>query len=168
MTSRQLLILTLSLVLASPALADSYSAISNTAMSITGDIEFDDFGITFENGKKITFDQLVGDTFVVGGETVNASVYSIADPEDPVLLNDNRLCGEPVTYVASWATQARQRSRSSRRRTCLRATRICARPTPTSKTRGRGTSPDRPTRDQQATWSISMGRRSMRAKAARM
>ncbi|MCJ8148689.1 hypothetical protein MNR02_06830 [Shinella sp. H4-D48] len=102
MTSRQLLILTLSLVLASPALADSYSAISNTAMSITGDIEFDDFGITFENGKKITFDQLVGDTFVVGGETVNASVYSVADPEDPVLLNGNRLCGEPVTYVASW------------------------------------------------------------------
>ena len=102
MTSRHLLALTLSLVLASPALADSYSAISNTAMSITGDIEFDDFGITFENGKKITFDQLVGDTFVVGGETVNASVYSVADPEDPVLLNGNRLCGEPVTYVASW------------------------------------------------------------------
>lgn len=102
MTSRHLLALTLSLVLASPALADSYSAISNTAMSITGDIEFDDFGITFENGKKITFDQLIGDTFVVGGETVNASVYSVADPGDPVLLNGNRLCGEPVTYVASW------------------------------------------------------------------
>jgi hypothetical protein len=102
MTSRHLLALTLSLVLASPALADNYSAISNTAMSITGDIEFDDFGITFENGKKITFDQLVGDTFVVGGETVNASVYSVADPGDPVLLNGNRLCGEPVTYVASW------------------------------------------------------------------
>jgi hypothetical protein len=102
MTSRHLLALTLSLVLASPALADSYSAISNTAMSITGDIEFDDFGITFQNGKKIAFDELIGDTFVVGGERVNASVYSVADPGDPVLLNGNRLCGEPVTYVASW------------------------------------------------------------------
>ncbi|HUH48387.1 MAG TPA: hypothetical protein VLZ56_00885 [Mycoplana sp.] len=92
----------LSLAIASPALADTYAAISNTAMSITGDIEFDDFGITFENGKQITFDELVGNTFVVNGETVNASVYSLTEAKDPVLLNGNRLCGEPVTYVASW------------------------------------------------------------------
>jgi hypothetical protein len=89
---------------ASPALADTYAAISSTAMAITGDIEFDDFGITFENGEQITFDQLVGDTFMVGGERVNGSVYSVAEPKDPLLLNDNRLCGEPVTYVASWGT----------------------------------------------------------------
>ncbi|MDX3977613.1 hypothetical protein [Shinella sp.] len=92
----------LSLGAAAPALADTYAAISNTAMSITGDIEFDDFGITFENGKQIVFDELVGDTFVVGGETVNGSVYSVSEPKDPVLLNGNRLCGAPVTYVASW------------------------------------------------------------------
>ncbi|HEV7248490.1 MAG TPA: hypothetical protein VGN93_16055 [Shinella sp.] len=92
----------LSLGAAAPALADTYAAVSNTAMSITGDIEFDDFGITFENGKQIVFDELVGDTFVVGGETVNGSVYSVSEPKDPVLLNGNRLCGEPVTYVASW------------------------------------------------------------------
>ena len=98
----RLLALTVSLADASPALADTYAAISNTAMSITGDIEFDDFGITFENGKQITFDELVGDTFVVGGETVNGSVYSLSEAKDPVLLNGNRLCGEPVTYVASW------------------------------------------------------------------
>ena len=48
------------MALASPALADTYAAISNTAMSITGDIEFDDFGITFENGKQITFDAATG------------------------------------------------------------------------------------------------------------
>ena len=104
MNSLRPLALALSMALASPALADTYAAISNTAMSITGDIEFDDFGITFENGKQITFDQLVGDTFVVGGETVNASVYSVAEPKDPVLLNGNRLCGAPVTYAASWET----------------------------------------------------------------
>ena len=102
MTRTRLVALALSLGLASPALADTYAAVSNTAMAITGDIEFDDFGITFENGRQITFDQLVGDTFVVGGEKVNASVYSLSEAKDPVLLNGNRLCGEPVTYVASW------------------------------------------------------------------
>lgn len=102
MTRTPLLALALSLGIAAPALADTYAAISNTAMAITGDIEFDDFGITFENGKQIVFDELIGDSFVVGGETVNASVYSVAEPSDPVLNNGNRLCGAPVTYVASW------------------------------------------------------------------
>jgi hypothetical protein len=96
------LALALSLCIATPALADTYAAISNTAMAITGDIEFDDFGITFENGKQIVFAELIGDSFVVSDETVNASVYSVAEPSDPVLNNGNRLCGAPVTYVASW------------------------------------------------------------------
>jgi len=103
MNRPRLLALALSLGFVSPALADNYTAISNTAMSITGDIEFDDFGITFQNGKKIEFDDLLGDTFVVDGKSVPASVYSVADPNDPVLLNGNTLCGAPVTYVASWS-----------------------------------------------------------------
>ncbi|MDX1729601.1 MAG: hypothetical protein R3184_00555, partial [Aurantimonas coralicida] len=38
---------------------------------------------------------------------VNASVYSVAAPMDPVLLNGNRLCGSgPVTYVASWGSDS--------------------------------------------------------------
>lgn len=104
MNCTRLLTLALSLAIASPALADTYAAVSNTAMAITGDIEFDDFGITFENGEQIVFDELVGNTFVVDGETVNGSVYSLSEAKDPVLLNGNRLCGEPVTYVASWGT----------------------------------------------------------------
>jgi hypothetical protein len=95
-------VLTLLLATAAPALADSYTAISNTAMAVTGDIEFDDFGITFSNGEQIVFDGLVADTFVVDGERVGASVYSLAEAADPELLNGNTLCGEPVTYVASW------------------------------------------------------------------
>ena len=102
MNRTRFLALALSLGTAAPALADTYAAISNTAMAITGDIEFDEFGITFENGKQIVFAELIGDSFVVGGETVNASVYSVAEPSDPVLNNGNRLCGAPVTYVASW------------------------------------------------------------------
>ncbi len=87
----------------SPALADSLGAISNTAMAITGDIEFDDFEIIFENGEKLVFDELVGDTFMVDGKEVGASVYSVKSPANPELNNGNYLCGESdVTYVASW------------------------------------------------------------------
>ena len=84
-------------------LADTLLATSTTAMAITGDIEMDDFSMVFADGTRLDFDELVGDSFVVDGETVNASVYSVAAPIDPVLLNGNRLCGSgPVTYVASW------------------------------------------------------------------
>ena len=85
--------------------AEDLVAVSNTAMSITGDVTMDDFGITFENGKKLAFDELVADSFTVDGKSVPASLYSVKTPADPVLLNGNRLCGEgKVTYVASWGT----------------------------------------------------------------
>lgn len=104
MTSSFVSTLGLCVVLASPAFADTYAAISNTAMAITGDIEFDETGITFENGEQITFNERVGDRLTVDGKTVEAFVYSLAEARDPVLLNGNRLCGAPVTYVASWET----------------------------------------------------------------
>ena len=89
---------------ASAARADSYAAVSNTAMSITGDIEFDDFSIVFANGEELVFSELVADNFVVDGKRVPASVYSIEEPADPILENGNRLCGAgDVTYLANWA-----------------------------------------------------------------
>jgi hypothetical protein len=85
------------------AFADSYTAISNTAMSITGDIELDDFEIVFANGKSLEFSDLVADTFIVDDEQVPASLYRVANPGDPVLENGNRLCGNgDVTYIANW------------------------------------------------------------------
>jgi hypothetical protein len=58
---------------------DSYVAVSNTAMSVTGDIQFDDFSITFENGKTLSFSGLVSDTFVVDGEEfLHLSIKSVA------------------------------------------------------------------------------------------
>ncbi|UIJ72660.1 hypothetical protein [Aurantimonas sp. HBX-1] len=87
-----------------PALADDYAAISGTAMAITGDVSFDDFSLVFENGETLVFEDLVADSFEVGGETVGASVFSLAEAADPVLLNGNTLCGgEAVTYVGSWS-----------------------------------------------------------------
>ena len=88
-------------------LAETLLATSTTAMAITGDVEMDDFSMVFADGTRLDFDELVGDSFVVDGEAVNASVYSVAAPMDPVLLNGNRLCGSgPVTYVASWGSDS--------------------------------------------------------------
>lgn len=88
-------------------LAETLLATSTTAMAITGDVEMDDFSMVFADGTRLDFDELVGDSFVVDGETVNASVYSVAAPMDPMLLNGNRLCGSgPVTYVASWGSDS--------------------------------------------------------------
>lgn len=85
--------------------SDHYAAISNTAMSITGDIWMDDTGITFENDEYLEFSDLVADKFRVDGKQVPGSVYKIAEPADPVLLNGNRLCGSgKVTYLANWAS----------------------------------------------------------------
>ncbi|MFS8115289.1 hypothetical protein QD460_26515 [Rhizobium jaguaris] len=84
--------------------ADHYSASSNTAMSITGDVDMDDDGITFENGKELTFSDLIADNLVVDGKRVPGSVYRVARPLDPELKNGNRLCGAgKVTYLATWS-----------------------------------------------------------------
>lgn len=88
---------------ATAARADSYAAVSNTAMAVTGDIEMDDFEIVFANGESLAFSALLGDSFVVGGESVGASVYEVETPADPVLENGNRLCGNgDVTHVVTW------------------------------------------------------------------
>jgi hypothetical protein len=87
-----------------PAMAEDFTAISTTAMSITGDISFDDSEIVFSDGQSLVFDELVEDVLVVDGEEVAASVYSVAEPQVLELLNGNTLCGDaPVTYVATWA-----------------------------------------------------------------
>lgn len=95
--------------IATPALAytdeDAYTAVSNTAMSITGDILFDDFSITFANGETLEFADLVADNFIVDGESVPASLYRVRNPADPVLEGGNRLCGSgDVSYIAAWGT----------------------------------------------------------------
>lgn len=86
------------------ASADDYTAYSNTAESITGDISMDDSSITFANGESLDFSDLVADHFRVDGHRVPASVYRVSHPADPELENGNRLCGSgKVSYVASWS-----------------------------------------------------------------
>lgn len=91
---------------AAPALADAYVAVSTTAMSITGDIELDDDGIRFANGEKLAFSSKVSDAIEVDGEEIEASVFEVTEPSDPLLENGNRLCGQgDVTYIATWRSQ---------------------------------------------------------------
>ena len=84
MTSSPIAAIALCVVLASPAFADTYAAVSNTAMSITGDIELDETGITFENGEQLTFDEQVADRLTVDGQPVEAHVFRLAQARDPV------------------------------------------------------------------------------------
>jgi len=91
------------LLSAALAQAESYTAVGNTATSVTGDIAMDDYAIIFANGEKLVFSDLVAYELTVGGKKIEADVYKVAAPGDPVLLNGNRLCGSgDVTYVASW------------------------------------------------------------------
>ena len=92
---------------AAPVFADDYTAVSNTAMSVTGDISMDDFSIDFQNGESLAFSDLVADHFLVDGRRVPASVYRVAEPADPMLENGNQLCGNgDVSYVATWGDGA--------------------------------------------------------------
>ncbi len=85
----------LTLVLAAPASAGgaTWTAVSTTAMSITGDIEVADDSITFQNGERIGL-KPVRDA---------AGVFTLDPPTaNPVLLNGNYLCGSnaPPKYLA--------------------------------------------------------------------
>lgn len=68
----------------------SWSAMSTTAISITGDIRISENEIRFENGATLQL-----------APTDRPGVFRIAKPVNPVLKNGNVLCGrEPPTFVA--------------------------------------------------------------------
>jgi hypothetical protein len=102
-------------LLAKPALArgwsEHWSATSNTATSITGDVTLRSNAIVFADGKSLPFKKLENVSFTDDlGKTVPATIYQITKPADPVLLRGNRICGGgataiPVTYIAIWHTQ---------------------------------------------------------------
>jgi hypothetical protein len=90
---------------AMPAYAAKYGAVSNTAMSITGDIDFVPGTITFGNGAKIHLAEVtVGQTgkWNAGGDALPGDIYKVDPAANPKLLNGNRLCGSPVTYAVMY------------------------------------------------------------------
>ena len=93
------------LLAATPALAEKYAAVSKTAMSITGDIDFVPGTITFQNGAKIHLvDVTIGQdgNWQLGGAPLPGDIFKLERPADPKLLNGNRLCGSPVTYAVMY------------------------------------------------------------------
>ena len=72
--------------------------VSNTAMSITGDIDFVPGTITFQNGAKIHLVEVTmgqDGNWQLGGAPLPGDIFKLDPPADPKLLNGNRLCGSP-------------------------------------------------------------------------
>ena len=79
-----------------------WDAFSTSAEGITGDIELSSSRIVFENGTVLKLMD-VGSApgiVAVGLYVANAKIYRVMNPQNPLLLHGNRLCSEPVTYVA--------------------------------------------------------------------
>jgi hypothetical protein len=94
-------------------LTEHWTAYSNTATSITGNVTFKPGKISFQNGRSLSV-LLVGRMAGFGddlGESVDATVYRVTFPADPRLENDNYLCSGgdhpsvPVTYIAVWVPE---------------------------------------------------------------
>jgi hypothetical protein len=86
---------------------EQWQAASNTATAITGNVTFSADQIKFQNGKSLPLTPagtIRG--FLTNGQKVNATLFRVTRPDDPVLLGGNRLCGgktpEPVTFIALW------------------------------------------------------------------
>ena len=86
--------------------AERWTATSNTASSITGNVTLEANRIVFSGGKFLPIAREKNITFNDGmGNRVPASLYRVTAPDDPPLLRGNRICGQPgakVTYLIIW------------------------------------------------------------------
>jgi Bacterial SH3 domain len=86
---------------------EHWSADSNTAMSITGDVQFSPNQIIFSNGASLTLSPAGTlphfHASTAPNQTVSARLFRVVTPTDAPLLRGNQLCGEgPATYIALW------------------------------------------------------------------
>ena len=94
-------------ILPNPADAESehWSAMSKTAMSITGDIVIDGDRLTFADGKSLKLEPYemarTGD-WAASGDAVAGDVFRVVPPSSPKLLHGNSLCAEPASFVVLW------------------------------------------------------------------
>jgi hypothetical protein len=74
--------------------SERLAAMSNTAMSITGDVVLSPTQITFQNGISLRI-RRIGSGVVddMMGQSVPADIFAVARPGNPTLLNGNKLCG---------------------------------------------------------------------------
>ena len=75
-------------------------------MAITGDIVVDDYTLTFANGESLAIEPYeagrVGD-WSRSGKSVAGDVFTADSSANLKLLNGNKLCATPVTYVVIWS-----------------------------------------------------------------
>ncbi|MDQ0317833.1 hypothetical protein [Amorphus orientalis] len=82
----------------------NWSALSNTATSITGDITVSEGEVTFSDNKSVKIEPVgtkEGDWTDFGG-SMEGHIFKLETPADPELLNGNKLCGmpgNPVTHL---------------------------------------------------------------------
>ncbi|MGX1099963.1 hypothetical protein [Amorphus sp. MBR-141] len=81
-----------------------WDALSNTATSITGNIEIAAKTIQFQNGTKLGIAPAGSAEGNWGGQSasVEGEIFKLAPPADPELLNGNKFCGmpgNPATFV---------------------------------------------------------------------
>jgi len=82
----------------------NWSAVSNTATSITGDITVSDGEVTFSDNKSVKIASVgtkEGDWTDFGG-SMEGHIFKLEPAADPELLNGNKLCGmpgNPVTHL---------------------------------------------------------------------
>ncbi|MEW5421391.1 hypothetical protein [Amorphus sp. 3PC139-8] len=107
MDKKALLVAAMVCGLAQPAMAATsgkWGALSNTATSITGDIDVSANAVTFANGKSLKI-EAVGSkkgAWSGTGDPVEGEIFKLVPPSDPVLLNGNQFCGlpdHPATYI---------------------------------------------------------------------
>ena len=97
---------------AAPA-SEPWKAYSMTAISITGDVTFAPDKITFGNGKSLPLAPAGSVPGFKGddGKQVNATLFRVTAPDDPVLLSGQRLCGgqtpRPATFIVAWTRERR-------------------------------------------------------------
>ena len=98
----------LAVLAVSPVRADpvKWITVSNTAMAITCDVVVDDYSLTFANGKGLAIEPYeagrIGD-WSGSGKNVAGDVFTADSSANPKLLNGNKLCATPVTYVVIWS-----------------------------------------------------------------
>ncbi|WP_462322359.1 hypothetical protein [Halochromatium sp.] len=85
-------------------LKGKWEALSNTATSITGDIQVADDAIMFGDGTRLAMSAEGSVTGHWGDQQgpVEGAIYRLELPADPTLLHGNRFCGLPdnkVSYV---------------------------------------------------------------------
>jgi hypothetical protein len=100
--------LTATAVAQTVAVSENWAPVGHLAQTITGRVTFSATEIKFQNGKSLTLNQGAQMLFrpEPKAKKVTADLFRVAQPDDPVLENGNKLCrGKPVAYLIVWKSE---------------------------------------------------------------